>query len=69
MQLRWSALIVLWTMLSGPVFSGHAPLIPSSRVPAAPATSASSRKSDPPASQAPRQSPAPNQLPGRYLGR
>ena len=39
MQLRWSALIALWTILSGPVFSG--PLLPSSRVPASPSVSSS----------------------------
>ena len=33
MQLRWSALIALWTILSGPIFSG--PPVSSARVPSA----------------------------------
>ena len=36
MQLRWSALIALWTMLSGPVFSEHTSFLALSRVPASP---------------------------------
>lgn len=39
MQLRWSALIALWTMLSGPIFSEHTLFPASSRVPASPAMS------------------------------
>lgn len=43
MQLRWSALIALWTILSGPVFSGPKPWLPSSHVPASTASSSMNR--------------------------
>jgi hypothetical protein len=36
MQLRWSALIALWTILSGPVLSDHAFYTAPSREPARP---------------------------------
>lgn len=41
MQLRWSALIALWTILSGPILSG--PLMPASRVPASSTISSSGK--------------------------